>query len=88
MAQTDETTIANVYARALLELATEQRAADTVDRAFGEFAAYLETDSDFKAFVTARVIDTDARRESLDKMFQGRMEELLLKGSIREGILQ
>ena len=48
-------------ARALLELASEQRMADTVDRAFGEFAAYLEADSDFKAFVTARVIDTDAR---------------------------
>ncbi len=78
MASTDETTIADVYARALLELASERGIADTVDREFSEFAAYLKIDPDFKAFVTARVIDPDDRRESLDKMFEGRMSDLLL----------
>ena len=67
-----------MYAQALLELATEEGIADTVDHEFSEFEAYLKIDPDFKAFVTARVIDPDARRESLDHMFQGRMCDLLL----------
>ena len=78
MANTDQTTIAEVYARSLLGLATERGESDTIDREFAEFAAHLKADPDFKAFVTARVIDPDQRRKSLDVMFQGRMSELLL----------
>ena len=78
MANTDQTTIAEMYARSLLELATGRGESDAIDREFAEFAALLQADPDFKAFVTARVIDADQRRESLDVMFQGRMSELLL----------
>ena len=78
MANTDQTTIAEVYARSLLELAIGRGESDTIDREFAEFAALLQGDADFKAFVTARVIDPDQRRASLDVMFQGRMSELLL----------
>ena len=78
MAQTDQTTIAEVYARSLLELAIARGEMDTIDREFSEFAAYLKTDADFRAFVTARVIDADQRRRSLDAIFAGRLSELLL----------
>ncbi len=78
MATTDQTTIAEVYARSLLELAMGRGESDTIDREFAEFAALLQADPDFRAFVTARVIDADQRRKSLDVMFQGRMSELLL----------
>ncbi|MCH8964793.1 MAG: ATP synthase F1 subunit delta [Planctomycetes bacterium] len=78
MANTDQTTIAEVYARSLLELAIGRGESDAIDREFAEFAALLQADPDFKAFVTARVIDADQRRKSLDVMFQGRMSELLL----------
>ncbi len=78
MANTDQTTIAEVYARSLLGLATERGESDTIDSEFAEFAGHLKADPDFKAFVTARVIDADQRRKSLDVMFQGRMSELLL----------
>ncbi|MCZ6654411.1 MAG: ATP synthase F1 subunit delta [Planctomycetota bacterium] len=78
MANTDQTTIAEVYARSLLELAIGRGESDVIDREFAEFAALLQADPDFKAFVTARVIDADQRRKSLDVMFQGRMSELLL----------
>ncbi len=78
MANTDQTTIAEVYARSLLELAIGRGESDTIDREFAEFAMHLKADPDFKAFVTARVIDPDQRRKSLDVMFQGRMSELLL----------
>ena len=78
MARTDETSVAEVYAQALLDLAIERNQADTVDLEFGEFAAQLDRDSDFKAFVTARVIDSGQRRKSLDVMFKGQMSDLLL----------
>ena len=78
MANTDQTTIAEVYARSLLELAIGRGESDVIDREFAEFAVLLQADPDFKAFVTARVIDADQRRKSLDVMFQGRMSELLL----------
>ena len=78
MANTDQTTIAEVYARSLLELAIARGESDTIDREFAEFALQLKADPDFKAFVTARVIDLEQRRQSLDVMFQGRMNELLL----------
>ncbi len=78
MANTDQTTIAEVYARSLLELAIGRGESDTIDREFAEFAVLLQGDADFQAFVTARVIDPDQRRASLDVMFQGRMSELLL----------
>ncbi len=78
MANTDQTTIAEVYARSLLELATARGESDTIDLEFAEFATLLKADPDFKAFVTARVIDPDQRRKSLDTMFQGRMSDLLL----------
>ena len=78
MANTDQTTIAEVYARSLLELAMGRGESDTIDREFADFAELLQTDADFQAFVTARVIDPDQRCASLDVMFQGRMSELLL----------
>ena len=78
MANTDQTTIAEVYARSLLKLAIGRGESDTIDREFAEFAGHLKADPDFKALVTARVIDPDQRRKSLDVMFQGRMSELLL----------
>ncbi len=78
MANTDQTTIAEVYARSLLELATARGESDTIDLEFAEFATLLKADPDFNAFVTARVIDLEQRRKSLDVMFQGRMSEMLL----------
>ncbi len=78
MANTDQTTIAEVYARSLLELAIGRGESDTIDREFADFAELLQADADFQAFVTAREIDPDQRRASLDVMFQGRMSELLL----------
>ena len=78
MARTDETSVAEVYAQALLDLAIERNQADTIDLEFGEFASHLELDSDFRAFVTARVIDSGQRRESLDVIFKGTMSDLLL----------
>ena len=78
MARTDETSVAEVYAQALFDLAIERDQVDIIDLEFGEFASQLERDSDFKAFVTARVIDSGQRRKSLDVMFKGKMSDLLL----------
>lgn len=78
MAVTDHTTIAEVYAQALLDLAIERGVEAAIDQEFAEFAAYLKIETDFRAFFESQVIDRDARRESLDRMFQGKMSDLLL----------
>ena len=70
--------IADVYAEALLEAAAEKgqegRAADE----FAELVAYMEGDPDFAAFMTAQSVDDNPRRLSLEKLFRGRMNDLLL----------
>lgn len=78
MAKTNEVTIAQVYAKALLQLATEQGAADTIELELQQLLAQIMRDEDFAAFIGSRAIDADARRKSLDRMFEGRLSGLLL----------
>jgi len=70
--------IAEVYARSLLDLAVENDLADAIDEEFGSLVAYMKTDSDFDAFMTSAAIDDDDRRASLEKLFRGKMNDLLL----------
>lgn len=78
MATTEEIAIAEVYAAALLELANAQGTAESIDQEFAELAAFLKIDADLMAFTTSRMIDADSRRDSMDKMFQGQLSDLLL----------
>lgn len=75
---TELTTIAEVYAQSLLDLALARGEAESIDREFSEFAAYIKIDQDFRAFFTSRVIDAESRRQTLDRIFQGQMSDLLL----------
>jgi F-type H+-transporting ATPase subunit delta len=76
--QTDELVIGDIYADALLAAANEQGAADEVAEHFDELVAYLDRDPAFVRFLAAMTIDDDARRNSLEQLFRGRMHELLL----------
>jgi F-type H+-transporting ATPase subunit delta len=78
VAKNDNTTIAEVYARALIELAAANNAVEAIDQELSEFVAYLKIEKDFRDFFESPVIDEDARRASLDKMFEGRTSDLLL----------
>ncbi|MBI4580815.1 MAG: ATP synthase F1 subunit delta [Planctomycetes bacterium] len=70
--------LADVYADALLATAREQNAEDQVALEFAELVRYMDADADFTQFLTADSVDDDPRRASLEKLFRGRMHDLLL----------
>ncbi len=70
--------MADVYAEALLLNAEEQGLAEAVVEEFAELIRYMDEDPEFAEFLTAESVDDDPRRQSLEKLFRGRMNDLLL----------
>jgi F-type H+-transporting ATPase subunit delta len=70
--------VADVYAEALLASADANESADEVLEAYDDLVAYMDRDKDFDLFLTAESVDDDPRRESLEKLFRGKMNDLLL----------
>lgn len=70
--------MADVYAEALLEAAGTRQRKEEVAREFAEFVAHMDKDRAFGQFILAETVDADARRDSLDKLFRGRMNDTLL----------
>lgn len=77
--KTDELmALADVYADALLKAADEKGAAEEVAGEFADLIRYMDGDSEFARFLIADSVDDDPRRVSLEKLFRGRMSDLLL----------
>lgn len=70
--------LADVYAESLLGAAAQRGQEDAVAAEFAELIAYMDREPDFDAFLTAESVDDDPRRVSLEKLFRGRMNDLLL----------
>ncbi|UCD28745.1 MAG: ATP synthase F1 subunit delta [Planctomycetota bacterium] len=70
--------IADVYAEGLLEAADEKGQAEQVAAEFADLIAYMDRNPDFDVFMTAESVDDDPRHASLEKLFRGRMNDLLL----------
>lgn len=70
--------MADVYAEALLSAAREQGTEDEVAQEFADLVRYMDTDPSFARFMTSDTVDDDSRRASLEKLFRGRLSELLL----------
>jgi F-type H+-transporting ATPase subunit delta len=70
--------LADVYAEALLQAADEKGEAEQAAAEFADLIRYLDRDTEFEKFLTATSVDDDPRRESLEKLFRGRMSDLLL----------
>lgn len=70
--------LADVYAAALLGAAAEQGIEEQVAAEYAELIAYMDQDPAFEKFLTADNVDDDPRRASLEKLFRGRMSDLLL----------
>jgi F-type H+-transporting ATPase subunit delta len=70
--------LADVYAEALLTAAAEQGIEEQVATEFAELIAYVDKNSAFERFFIADYVDDDPRRISLEKLFRGRMSDLLL----------
>ncbi len=74
----DELMLADVYAAALLEAAEEKGAAEEAAAELADFIRYMDEDHEFDLFMTADTVDDEPRRASLEKLFRGRMSDLLL----------
>ena len=70
--------LADVYAEAMLSTALEQGGDEALAAEFADFVEYLDRDAEFERFLTADSVDDDPRRASLEKLFRGRMNDLLL----------
>ncbi len=70
--------IAQVYARALFELAQEAGQVDEVRAQLEELARLRAQDSDVAAFFDSPALDTDRRAELLEKWFRGRLSDITL----------
>lgn len=70
--------VGDVYAEALFEAARQQNQLDEVFDQLTELGAYMEREPEFGAFMIALTVDDDAREAVLDKLFRGRMNDLLL----------
>ncbi len=80
MAETNDKSmaIADVYAEALLETAWAQGEQEQVAEELADLVRFMDREPDFDAFLTAASVDDDPRRVSLEKLFRGRMNDLLL----------
>lgn len=70
--------VADVYAAALFDLARE---ANTVDDVFGELTSLVElveSDPQIAAFFQSGAVDDDDRAQSLEKIFRGRLSDIVL----------
>ena len=70
--------LAGVYAEGLFEAAREAGQEDEVASELADLVAYLDRAPDFDTFLSSRSIDDDSRQASLEKLFRGRMNDLLV----------
>ncbi|MCP4593184.1 MAG: ATP synthase F1 subunit delta [bacterium] len=80
MATVDDTAIAiaDEYAGAALVLAERHGVADDYLAELEDFVRYLGTDAAFESFMESPAVDEERRREVLERVFRGRMNDLLL----------
>lgn len=70
--------VADVYAAALFELGREQNSLDALRAELEELLRLARENRDFAALCVTAAIDTDAKAALLDRIFRGRMSDLLL----------
>lgn len=74
----DTFAVADVYAEALLLAARERQQEEVVAEELADLVRYMDENADFEGFLTSDTVDDDPRRDSLEKLFRGRMNDLLL----------
>ncbi len=70
--------VADVYAAALFELATEANAVDDVFGELTELVKLVDQEPRADAFFSATSIDDDDREKSLERMFRGKLSDMVL----------
>nr|MDP9122938.1 F0F1 ATP synthase subunit delta [Acidobacteriota bacterium] len=70
--------VGRVYARAILDLAESQGAAESLLGELTDLAAYAAGNPEFESFLTSPLIEDGARVDVLEKIFRGRASDLLV----------
>lgn len=70
--------VADRYAAALLQLAAQGEREEEIASAFADLAGYLDRDPDFDRFLASATVDDDQRAATLNKLFEGKLPDLLL----------
>ena len=80
MAHNDDQAMAlvDVYVEFLVLAAGERGQDEVVAEEFAYLIRYMDEHPEFDEFLTADSVDDDLRREALEKLFRGRMNDLLL----------
>lgn len=73
-----EVAVADVYAAALLELADRQGEGDVVLEELEAVSEVLATQPDFAEFLSSPLVDIDARRQAIDTVFLGRLNDYVV----------
>lgn len=80
MASHSDTNIAvgRVYSDAILALAEARGVADELLEELRGIAGLIEKDADFRGYLSSPLVDTEERREFLEKAFRGKASDLLV----------
>lgn len=70
--------LARVYSGAMLELTERTGQADELLQELLDLASLVERDHDLAAFLTSPLVETETRREVIEKLFRGRASDLLV----------
>ena len=70
--------VAQVYSRAMHDLAVSKGEADALAEELADLAAYVEDDADLGTFLASPLVDPGDRAKTLEKTFRGRASDLLV----------
>lgn len=70
--------IADVYARALFEIARESGRIEDVRSELDELVKLMEIEPGFAGFMTSSALDDDHREAGLERMFRGKLSDTVL----------
>ncbi len=79
MANTEPNPIATIYAKPLLELATEQNVAPQIGEELEQIAEIVRQNKTFALYLADPAIGHDERNKTLHRIFDGRISPLLTK---------
>src|SRR5258707_1002310 len=77
MARPEQSSAAHAYARSLLELANENKSAETTGAELGALKTILEGNPSFRMYLTDPAIGTDERHAALSRIFRSNVSPLL-----------
>ncbi|MCK4659872.1 MAG: ATP synthase F1 subunit delta [Phycisphaerae bacterium] len=80
MTTVDDTAIAiaDEYAEAVLRLVEERGVTDEFMSELGDFVGYIESETAFGDFLDSPIVDTESRRDLLERTLRDKMSDILL----------